>query len=473
MSYYPGLRKILFSSLFLACIVPFFGAAQTNVVTGKITDAEGKPIQSVSVSIKGSNGGTITSADGTYSLSFVRKKNDVLVFSSVGFADKEVILGTSNEINSQLERNEQSLNAVVVVGYGTQKRKDVTGSVVSLDKQRLENMPNTNFLQAMEGAVAGVSINTNGGGAEGNNVSIIVRGQKSINGNRDVLIILDGIPYNGSVSDINPSDIASVDILKDASALAIYGAKSANGVILITTKKGSGGKPVISYDGFYGTQQYANLPPVLMGDDFYNFKTTREPNSVTFSERAIYNSKKFTNWLDLATRQGQRNQHTFSVRGGSSAFKYYASLSSLNVKGIAINDNFKRLSTRVNLEANLTSWLTFGTNTQLSFNNRSGLAPTFSGDYGVYTFNPLTTPYDSSGKLTIYPWPEDTFFENPLAPTLASSRDHTYKIFTNNFLLVKFPFVPGLGYRINTGVEYQNRDINTYYGRNTRTGLLA
>lgn len=167
-------------------------------------------------------------------------------------------------------------------------------------------MPNSNLIQALEGAVPGVSINTNGGGAEGNEVSIVIRGQKSINGSRDVLIILDGIPYNGSISDINPSDIASVDILKDASALAIYGAKSANGVILVTTKRGSGGKPVISYDGYYGTSEYANLPPILRGDDFYNFKATREPNSITSSEQAKYNAKNYTDWLDLATRKGQQ-----------------------------------------------------------------------------------------------------------------------------------------------------------------------
>jgi TonB-dependent SusC/RagA subfamily outer membrane receptor len=124
-------------------------------------------------------------------------------------------------------------------------------------------MPNSNLLQAVQGAVPGIAINANGGGAEGNNISVVIRGQKSISGSRSVFIILDGIPYRGSISDINPSDIASVDILKYASALAIYGAESANGVILVTNKSGSGGKAVISYDGFIGTQQYANLPPVL------------------------------------------------------------------------------------------------------------------------------------------------------------------------------------------------------------------
>ena len=376
-------------------------------------------------------------------------------------------------MNVSLDKADGALNEVVVVGYGTQRKKDVTGSVVTLDPKRLENMPNSNVLQALEGAVPGVNINTNGGGAEGNNASILIRGKKSISGNQDPLIVLDDIPYRGSISDINPNDVASITILKDASALAIYGAESANGVILITTKKGTGGKAVISYDGLFGVQKYANLPPILTGDDFYNFKVTREPASVTVSEKALYNSKKYTDWLDLTTDPGQRIQHSVGVRGGSSTFKYFASLSLLDVKGIALNDNFKRLSSRINLEANLTSWLTYGTNTQLNYDDRAGLSPTFSGDNGAYLFNPLTSPFDSTGKQIIYPWPEDTHFANPLAPTLAYSADNTYKIFTTNYLVVKFPFVKGLSYRLNTGIEYQGREIKSYYARNTAVGVLA
>lgn len=466
------IKRLNFYCLFLLFFtIPFISLAQNNIITGKVTDADGKPVENVSVVIKGTNIGTTTAADGTYRLSVPKISGNILIYSSVNFTEKE-ITQKGNTVDVQLEKSSQSLDAVVVVGYGTQKRKDITGSIVTLDQKRLENMPNTNLLQAMEGAIPGLSLNTNGGGAEGNNVSIVIRGQKSINGNKSPLIILDGIPYNGSISDINPSDVASVDILKDASAAGIYGAKSANGVILITTKRGSG-KAVISYDGFYGTAEYANLPPILMGTDFYNFKITREPNSVTSSERALYNSGNFTNWLDLTTRTGTKSQHTFSVRGGSNTFKYFASLALLDVKGIAVNDNFKRISSRVNLEANLTKWLTYGTNTTLSNDNRSGLSPTFSGDNGAYLFNPLTSPYDSSGKLTLYPWPEDTHFANPLAPTLAANADNTYKIFTTNYLQVKFPFVTGLSYRLNTGVEYQSRKINSYYGRNTSLGLLA
>ncbi|MEJ7829057.1 MAG: SusC/RagA family TonB-linked outer membrane protein, partial [Segetibacter sp.] len=175
----------------------------------------------------------------------------------------------------------------------------------------------------------------------------------------------------------------------------------------------------------------------------------------------------------LATRTGKRSQHTLGIRGGSNNFKYYTSVSLLDVKGIAVNDDFKRLSTRVNLDVTITDWLSFGTNTQLSYNDRSGLAPTFSGEYGAYLFNPLTKPFDSVGNPTIYPWPEDVFFENPLAPTLANNKDNTYKVFTTNYIQIKFPFIEGLNYRFNSGIEYEGRNINTYFGRNARTGVLA
>lgn len=464
--------RTAFLFIFLLILaVPFSVFAQTTTITGKVTDYDGAPLQSVSVGLKGGTAATTTKTDGTFTLAIVKKGGDVLQFSFVGYVDKEVALGTSDEVNVQLDRNEQSLNAVVVVGYGTQKRKDITGSVVSLDKQRLDQLPNTNLAQALQGAVAGLSVGLNAAGAEGNDNSIIIRGRNSIKASNSPLIILDGIPYNGSISDINPPDIASIDVLKDASAAAIYGSRGSNGVILVTTKKGSSGKPVISYDGFYGIQKISNLPDMLDPEEFYDFKKYREPNSVTLSEQAIYDAKTYPDWLDLATRDGMRTQHSLGIRGGSNNVKYYISGTYLNVGGVAVNDNFKRVSTRINLEVNVTKWLTAGTNTQLAYNNRSGLAAYFSGDYGAFNFNPLTKAYDSAGKLTVYPWPEDVFFANPLSPTLAQNKDETHKVITNNYFNIKFPFVEGLSYRLNTGIEYTSRSQSTYWGRNTRNGL--
>ncbi|MBA4139794.1 MAG: TonB-dependent receptor [Segetibacter sp.] len=465
------MKSLLLITIMCFSFIPVF--SQSRRISGTVTGQDTASLNGATITIKGTTRSAVSDANGAFTIDVTGSNANTLTVTYVGYQPRDIDIKNQSVINVTLQKEDAALDAVVVVGYGTQKRKDVTGSIASVSQERLNNLPNSNFAQALQGSVPGVSINTNGGGAEGNNVTILIRGQKSINGSRSPLIILDGIPYSGSISDINPTDIASIDILKDASASAIYGARSANGVILLTTKKGSTGKPVISYDGFAGTMQYANLPDILMGDDFYNFKLTREPASITLSEKAFYESKNYTNWLDLTTRTGKRSQHTLGIRGGSNNFKYYTSVTLLDVKGIAVNDDFKRLSSRINLEATITNWLSFGTNTQLSYNDRSGLAPTFSGDYGAYLFNPLTTPFDSLGKPTIYPWPEDVFFENPLAPTLASNRDNTYKIFTTNYMQVKFPFVEGLSYRLNTGVEYEGRNINTYYGRNTRRGVLA
>lgn len=464
-----SLKKRLLCFSFLLVFAPALLLAQRTTVKGTVKDeSKNTPLAGVSVMLKGSgNQGAVTDDKGVFSLS-VSHPNDTLIFSNVGYATQEIPVHNRQVINVLLMLSSSSLEDVVVVGYGTQKRKDITGAVVSVDKQRLENLPNSNFAQALQGALPGVSINASGGGAEGNSVSILVRGRKSVLASNAPLIVMDGIPYNGYLSDINPSDIASLEVLKDASAAAIYGSRAANGVFLITTKRGVAGKPVISYDGYAGIQEVSNLPPVLQGEDFYNFKLTRLGiGGFRPSELENYGQKNFTNWLDLATRKGSRVQHTLTARGGGNNFKYYASLAYMDVKGIALNDDFKRVSSRVNLEANLTSWLTYGTNTQLTFNDRSGEEATFSS---VYTMNPLATVYDSNGNPTIYPIREELGVSNPLAPTLANSLNNSYKFQTTNYLQVKVPFIKGLSYRFNTGADYLGRTTNTYWGRNTATG---
>lgn len=463
----PRLLLFLFPLLLPAVLL-----AQSITVKGTVRDQlKNEPLAGVTVQVKGAQGGTTTDSLGRYSITVPNRKA-VLTFNYVGYAAQEQSANRAGALDITLAAGTASMNEVVVVGYGTQKRRDITGSVVSLDHQRLEDMPNTNFAQALEGALPGVNVTTSGGGAEGENVKIVIRGQKSILASTSPLIILDGIPYNGSISDINPTDIASTEVLKDASAAAIYGSRGSNGVILITTKKGINGKPVISYDGYAAEEKIANLPKILSPQQFYQFKVAREgQSSVTTSEQAVYDSKNFPNWMKLATQNGLKEQHGLSISGGNTSTKYFASVNYLDTKGVSVNDHFKRLTSRINLEANLTKWLTYGTNTQLGYDNRRGLPASFSGDNGAYFFNPLTSAYDSTGHLSIYPWPQDTHFANPLAPTLAINADNAYQIFTANYLLVKVPFIPGLSYRLNTGFEYNQRRTSTYYGRNTADGL--
>lgn len=451
-------------------ILPVTLAAQSHSVRGEVTDkVTGNPLPGVSVGVKGSNNGAVTDAHGRFNLSEVTG-DATLVVSSVGYTALQVAVNNRSEVKVALTKSAEDLNEVVVVGYGTQKRKDITGSVSSLDEKRLQDLPNNNFISAMEGAVPGMNISLTSADAEGNNNSIDIRGPNSIAASNKPLVVVDGVAYDGGISDINPMDIASIDILKDATSAAIYGSRASNGVILITTKKGTLGKPVISYSASYGVQKIANLPDILSPEQFYQFKQTRDPSAMTLSEQAIYDSKDFTNWLGLATRTGSRQQHTLSVRGGTENVKYYVSADYLDVQGIAVNDDFKRATLRLNLSVNVTSWLTYGTNTQLQFEDRSGLPANFSGNYGAWLFNPLTHAYDSTGHQAIYPWPEDIFFHNPLEPILADNKDYTYGLITNNYLNVNFPFLKGLSYKLNTGVNVRSGFDDTYYGRNTATG---
>lgn len=460
----------LYAIMGFLLILPFSALAQNLIVKGTVKDkTTGETLAGVSIGLAGSNQGTVTNGSGQYVLQGV-PGNGSLVVSSVGYNTLMVPIGNQRQVDIALVRSAEDLNEVVVVGYGTQKRKDITGSVASLDEKRLQDLPNNNFISAMEGAVPGMNISLSSADAEGNNTSIDIRGPNSIGASNKPLLVVDGISYDGSISDINPQDIASIDILKDATSAAIYGSRASNGVILITTKKGVVGKPVISYSGSYGIQKIANLPDILTPDQFYQFKQTREPGAMTLSEQAIYDSRHFADWLGLATRTGSRQQHTLSVRGGTERVKYYVSADYLGVKGIAVNDNFKRASLRANLSLKVTNWLTYGTNTQLLFADRSGLPANFSGNFGAWLFNPLTSPYDSSGKYSIYPWPEDVFFHNPMEPTLASNKDYTYGLITNNYLDVDFPFLKGLSYRLNTGINVRSAFKDTYYGRNTTTG---
>jgi TonB-linked SusC/RagA family outer membrane protein len=458
--------------LLLMLTLPLSVVFSQKTISGNVTSGdEGLPMIGATVLIKGTSSGTVTDIDGNYSITAM-EENATLVFSYTGYSSYEILVGTQTVINVVLDLDIAQLDEVVVVGYGTQKKSDITGAVASVSKTRLEQVPNVNFAQALQGAIPGVTINLNDAGAEGGDLSILVRGRNSIEASNTPLIILDGIPYSGSVSEINPDDIASIEVLKDASAAAIYGSRGSNGVILISTKKGEIGKPSINYSGYYGIQKIANIPRVLTGPEFFDFKTLRNPDQITDSERAIYNNGTFTDWADETTRTGQKQQHTMSVSGGTEKMRYFVSGTFLDVTGIAEGDDFQRYTTRLNLEANVADWLTIGTNTQLSLADRSGFTPSWSGGIdGAFYMNPLTTIRDEAGKLSIYPWPEDIYWGNPLQHTLAENKDNRYKVFSNNYVNVDIPWIPGLKYRLNTGVEYANRERNTYYGRNTKNGL--
>jgi len=459
------MKNLLMIFLFLASTSVF---AQKVTITGTVSDENGNPLPGATVQVKGSVQGTTTGVDGKYTLEVTGTTN-TLVFSFVGYIQKEIPVQNQTVINISLEPDILGLQEVIVVGYGTQKKSDITGTVASLPKDRLENSPNLNITQAIQGSIAGVQVSTSSSGANPGQ-TIMVRGRNSITANNDPLIIVDGIPYGGSISDVNPNDVKSIEVLKDASAAAIYGSRGANGVILITTKEGIEGKAVFNYDGKFSITDVTKVNRMLTGPEFYDFKMTRNAASMTGSETQVYNDGTWTDWIKLAVRQGQTQEHNLTVSGALKDTKYYFGVGYTDIRGVAIGDDFMRFSSRINVETKITDWLTIGTRTQFTFDDASGSEANF---HVALETNPLSTAYDQYGNLTIFPWPDNIIVGNPLQNLLYDDLNKAYQILSNNYVIVDIPFIKGLSYRLNTGIRARFTDVARYEGRNTQSGLAA
>ena len=445
--------------------------AQAVTVQGQVVnEATQDPIQGAAITVQGTDQGTLSGPGGRFTLS-VPNANAVLRVTVLGFEPAEVALNGQTNVVVSLRESAIALEGVVVVGYGTQERSDVTGSVATIDQRQLEDRATISIEQALQGAIPGVSITTTGAGAEPSN-SFRIRGQNSITASNEPLVVVDGIPYEGPISEINQNDVASISVLKDASAAAIYGARGSNGVILVTTKKG-GGTPQISYEGYAGIQEITNVPRLMTGQEFAHFKCERLNAGVdceevlTDTEIDNLNGGRFVDWLDLAMRTGTQQQHNLSFSGGTGGTRYYIAGSLLDVSGVAKNDEFGRYTLRVNLDQDLKDWLRLGSSTHMSYTDRSGMDANFEE---AFFMNPLTNPYSPDGNLTTTPWPEDVFWGNPLDGILVVDDDVSRRIFTSNFLELALP-LEGLTYRLNTGLDFADHVLGRYYGRDTRTGL--
>ncbi|KEO72688.1 SusC/RagA family TonB-linked outer membrane protein [Anditalea andensis] len=461
-------QKLLILMCFAMLLVTQSFAQST--ITGTVTDPEDQNlgIPGVNVLVAGTTRGVVTDINGSFTIS--ASADDVLVFSFVGYTTQRITIGNRSTINVSMAPDMQALSEVVVVGYGTQKRSDITGAVASYQAEQLETMPTISIGQALQGRVAGLAVSTAGSGVEGDEVNLQIRGRNSLAASNAPFIVLDGIPYNGRLSEINPMDIASLEVLKDASSAAIYGARAANGVILITTKRGTPGKVKINYDTYFGVDQIANIPDMMDGNTFYQTKVDRYGQGIiTASEQTAFENGVNTDWLDLATRTGTRQQHNLSIAGGTDDTRYFISGNYVDAKGVAKNDDVKRFTLRLNVDTKITPWLTLGTSNQMAKVDRSANAANFGQ---AFNMNPLTTPFEEDGRtLTIFPWPEDPFFSNPLEPFNQLNEDHTRRLITNNYLEIDLPYIPGLSYRVNASYDYRYRAIDTYSGRNTRAGL--
>lgn len=433
--------------------------AQNRIVSGDVTDESGDPIPGATVQVKNNPAGaTVTDLDGKYSIS-IPTGNTTLVFTFIGYETEERTVGANvSTLNVTLKESSLLLDDVVVVGYGSMRRKDLTGAVAHVGSETLENRVATNPLDFLVGTVPGLNI-TPSTSASGGASGILIRGEQSLKASTSPLIVLDGVIFYGNIEDINPNDIESIDVLKDASSTAIYGAKGSAGVIIITTKRGATDKPIINVVTRLGFAEATYMPEMPNADQYMQrradyFKTIEYfkpgdqqkgtgyydnpynlPDGVTQEQWAGYDASfsgdytetwmqrlefnpieitnykagKFTDWVDMAYQKGFRQDYSASVSGKTQRVNYYASLGHTHNDGVSVGDSFRATRMRANLDVKITDWLSVGTNSQFTHKGSDDIAVDGST---ARSMSPFGDMYDEDGNIKVRPW-DDNRLANP------------------------------------------------------------
>ena len=449
---------------------------QAGVVKGQVTDKNGDAVIGATVKVKDAQTGTVTDFNGNFSLS-VQKAGSIVV-SYIGYLTKEVAFTPGQSLNITIEEDATALDEVVVVGYGVQKKSDVTGSVTSINKDRLSKLPVTNVLQAVQGAAAGVTI-SQGSSIPGDAPSALVRGRNSINAGTGPYIVVDGIPISksgGSLNDINPADIESMEILKDASATAIYGTNGANGVILITTKHGKDGKPSVSYNGYIGFENFAKKMDFCNGAQItqrYKDYVAQNPGETMYNDYVKNQNEadaqaagKETDWLyDMVSQTGIIQDHNVTVNGGADKIKYFISGDYMSQKGVLKGFNYKRYSLRMNIDADVTDYLKIGTNSYIVSHNRDGGRVNF---LMAEAMSPYGKVYEDDGSYCIYPMYTESLFFNPMRDVNQDHERRQWNINLNAYADINFGNIwkplEGLSYKFNFGYSFVPKRENYYNG---------
>ncbi|HEX8678131.1 MAG TPA: TonB-dependent receptor [Segetibacter sp.] len=474
-------------------IAVFQAIGQAKTVTGRVTNVTGEPLAGASISVVGSAGGTSAGADGSFTIS--APANGSIRVSAVGFSEQTLNVANQSTLNVKLQPSAATqLEQVVVVGYGTQRKRDVTGAVVSVSGETLREVPAPNVIAQLRGRTAGVSVvqNASTPGASG---QIRIRGNRTItasSGQSDALdaplLVVDGVAFGGSINDISPEDIASLDILKDASATAIYGSRGAGGVILITTKRGRTGKAIMSYDSYYGITNVMGKYNLYNGAEYAQLKadaatynrttgagTTAYP--LTPAEQAALAAGISTDWQDLIYQQGYQTNHQLGFNGGSETTQYGLSMGYFNETGIIPNQRFERYSLRTNIDHRINRILKIGLSTlnTLSYSNTAGGGGV---PYFLVRTTPLAAPYNADGTVNIRPAVGSIDDPNVVSPlTLETGADailaKNRRFRTFNSLYGEVQLAKGLRYRLNVGLDFRQDNDNNYNGPNTFTNPSA
>lgn len=455
--------------------------AQQKEISGAITNEEGQALQGATVLIKGTARGALTDTEGKYTLEV--SEGDVLQVSYIGYTSKELTVGSGTTLNITLAEDFAQLDEVVVTGYGTQKKRDVTAAISSVDGKTIAELPVASTADALQGRVAGVDIQQVGG-RPGQNPNIVIRGRSSINAGNDPLFVVDGIPLvdGGTAFDINPQDIESVEVLKDAASTSIYGSRGANGVILITTKRGAQGKTTVSYDGFIGASSVVRQVDMMNGAEFAAMK--RESRRVGPNNEAIWsgtipadnivfddpveltslaqNPVRSTNYQDLVLQTGRTMNHQLGVRGGNAKTQFMISANYYDEEGIIPNMRFQRYSLRLNLDHQVADWLRIGTSTYVNRTEQDWGSSAAWGE--AIANNPLGVPYDDEGNLLFLPT-NDGIRTNPLSELAPGAYDDDRRFHTIfSSIYARAEVLPGLNYQVTFGPEVRFRRRGFFAG---------
>ena len=498
------------------CVIVFFvstivSLAQTVTVAGTVTEAGGEPIVGGTVILQGTSSGTVTGVDGSYSIS--APANGTLEFRYIGLETKVEPIGGRTRINVELSNSSVSVDEVVVIGYGTQSKRTVTASVVSVSGETIKDVPNPSAESALQGRASGVSIITPSG-AVGQAPVVRVRGVSSITSGTEPLYVVDGIPvqtgnaaYIGNtnaLADVNPADIQSIDVLKDAAAAALYGSRAANGVVLITTKKGRQDKAQVTYGGWIGITTPSNIIDVMNAEQYVEFKNLSVANLYGSDERSLtsnytspHGNKAHnlwtldggghvdTDWAGLLYQTGLQHNHSVAISGGSAKVQYYVSANYTNQEGMVANDHYNRLGGAANITAKATDWLKLGVNLNATTSTTSYTDRGRKGQqYATANFSrmalilPPNTPayhpetgepyYEPNGGLGYGPNTAYTAYYNPIAMLEFGDRQRSDigRIISSYF--AEITPLEGLTLKTTLGIDYQ--DINDEQFNNPYNG---
>lgn len=436
-------------------------APPPDKLKGRVTDAKGTPLPGVTVVVKGTNRGSVTDGDGVFFVD--ASAGETLLLSMSGYVSHEVAAAGA-EMSITLQEDVKGLEEVVVVGYGTQKKRDVTGSLVSVQGKEIATQPVTNAIQALKGRVAGLDV-FNSGNEPGASVKMFIRGQRSITANNGPLIVLDGIPVmDASFNEINPNDIASVEVLKDASSSAIYGSRGANGVLLISTKRGAAGRTNINYDAYYGITSITRKLDLMDGPQFAQLRReaarTADPNGNYPSDASLFDdialkslaTGRSTDWQDLVYHSGYKQNHQLSLTGGREKTQFAISLNYFREQGIIDKTDYTRGALRINLDHQVNDRLRLGVST---FASRSIQNVTDNTVFdNILRLNPLGVPYDSAGNLLFRPNNDEGQRVNPLM-IIKNTVDQRYKTRVFASFFGEWDITKDLTYRLNVGPEME------------------